>query len=299
LIKIKIFILFVFISQFIFAEEFLELISKMSIYEYTIQAKTDSLLVNLYPNETMEEMTNWLVGSDYMRRNIALRLLGKFKDKEPIKNLLIKKKIDALYGFRIFRNDTLNFFTEYEKPLKVYQYESFIKMVESRGWKEDGDEIIKIIKSKNIPDYIVVQGLNGLLMMAERDKSIIDLTDEKFYFNLFKKENSAIDDAAIKLMALQNSFCVESIFAETKSIRDKINLVRFYNAIKDTVKINNIVSFYDADGEKTNLSYMLDYEVKEYLTLFGDSILSEMVDDEKYLNIRDLIIKTKGAINGQ
>lgn len=295
--KIKLIFILFFAVSVLYGDEFSDLVMKLSIYEDSVQAETDSLLVNLYPEETGEKMTSWITGDDWVKKTVAVRVLKKFREKESVSRLLNEKGIDASYGFRIFTGDSINFFTEYERPLKKYQYDSFIGMVKNRAWETDADEIIKIIETKNASDYIIVQGLNGLIEIRRKKNIDFKNMDERFFLNLFKKKNSAIDEKAVLLLSVQNSVNADSLFSKSDDMRNSINFIRFCIASGDTGRIEDAMAYYDRD--KSSLSYMLDYEMTEYLKLFGDSLLKNMSEDEKYAEIKELTIKAQGVSDEQ
>lgn len=295
--KIKIILLIVLFSIVLFSQEFSNLVLQLSIYEDSIQTSTDSMLINLFSQETRERMTDWISSDDYIKRSIAVRVLSKFTDKTEIKKMIVEKNIDSSYGFRIFYKDTLNYFDDYETPLKVHQYESFILMAGARGNESDIKEIFKIIESKNLPDYILVQALNQLLLINENKKKTFSEMNERFFANLFRNENTAIDEKAAKLFALNGSLSADSLFPSVKSARDKINLVRIFTAKKDIDKLEQVAGFYR--DEASSLRFMLEYEIREYINVFDDSLLLKAAEDEKYSDVKNLLIKTKGASNAE
>lgn len=281
----------------VFGESFGELASKLTIYEDSLQMSLDSVIVADYSAEAENYFTDMLTGCDWTKRYVAVRVLSKIEDKKNLAELLAEKRVDPAYSFRIFENDSNDFFTDYPKPLKEHQLVPFARIASKRGWEGDFDEIRRIAESKENADYVAVQILDCISFMAEKNPGLLLKLDARFFTGLFKRENQAVNDKVVMLLSKMPDSSAEIVLDPKNSIEERILLVRLFASKLDFGKVKEADSFYE--GILPNQRLMLDFEIGKYLSLFPESLLSAAADGDSLANVRKIATDIKGELNGE
>ncbi|MDD3803861.1 MAG: hypothetical protein PHW02_05715 [bacterium] len=295
--KIEFFLLFSCAALSVSPESFGDIASNLSIYEDSVQMKRDSVLAWEYREESIEIFPHWLKSPDWTKRAIGVRVLSKIDDKSGLEKILNESKIDVSYSFRIFDGDSDDFFTAYDRPLRGWQYASFISMASKRGWKSDFADIIGIAESKDASDYIVVRALDAAYYMLLSDSTLSEKLNERFFNLMYKKSNSLIDDKLVALLSQTKNISAESLFSYKKNIRGKINLVKYYSFEKDTAKIFAVESLFKS--YPVNQNHMLEFETKNYLKTLSEAQIEAVKCDTSLKIINKLLESMEEEIYGE
>lgn len=82
------------------------LISKLSIYEDSAQTELDSVLVTVYPSFIAEPLVKRLNDDDWTKRQTALRVLAKLKERRELLNIMKRAGVRESYILAAMSGDT-------------------------------------------------------------------------------------------------------------------------------------------------------------------------------------------------
>ncbi len=195
--KISLILITILSVLLVLSNEFENHINKLSVYN----DDSDSILINNFPDETLEEMTLYMNSADYLKKYIAVRILSAYSNSNEIALSMISSVpleyileiADSSFNIDLILDDAER--TDNESKIAI------IKFLGKRDRKEDIDIICSLINDRNYTVH-----LTALYVLSEHsycmyaDSSIILNTENADF-----RESTALEKITEQIRNKSNS----------------------------------------------------------------------------------------------
>ncbi len=193
--KSKIIILLIIFISIIYADDFEKYLGELNLYPSEI----DTLLVEQYPDSTMEIMFDYLKTNDYGKQYIAMRILKIFNDKRLIVESMKSNKIEIKHVFKVadslFEDSEMEELAINGNNKTIISYISFL---ENRFNKNDFSKLLEFTENEN--ESVKVSAINAIIYFIEKDSWFTEELSFDTVRSLYERSGIYGKEKTLKLM---------------------------------------------------------------------------------------------------
>ncbi len=272
-------ILILTIFILIYSQTFNDYISNISIYDNNKQNINDSILINNYPDSTIDYLTNILQNSNhnYINKMIAIRILKKINKNYDslLFNTMKEKQIENKYFLRIFENkdflDSIvdSFYTD-SNTINTFYYVSFLK---NKNRVIDLKELLNRFSDNRIIRQNI---LRAFLKTQFKDSIEFD-----YFLNFYNYKDYNTQALLNQIIAqYDNILNYIDINMDSSNIRMFNNYIDICSYIDSHESYDLILNMYENanKNERIFIKYIIQKKIKND-SLFFDSIKLQNIEN--------------------